>query len=293
MSAIQAPGANTRKIGRTIFGQALSALMKNKNVLLVPVLTFLINAVLVTAFCVAAIAVYFATGTSSSDKTTTYVVTGLMYVALSIVHVFSQAILMSAANDIYDGKPANLTNATAAAFAKAKNLLVLGLMEATVGLILRVIAERLNNLGGALLRFIGGLAWGVATYFAIPEVLFKGASPLDSIKNSIGTIKAKWGNVLRANVVTGGVLVALFFAGFGFLAGSMLLLIAGADSGTGAWWVGSAATAAVGILLILAYMVLQSTVLAFVKVAVYRFASEQGTGEVDANLLQSAFKLRR
>jgi hypothetical protein len=294
MSAFNAPGMSTRKIGRTIFSQALGALMKNKSVLVIPIAVFFVNVVVIALAVIAAVAVFATTGVGSNSDTLKYVIGAVIYIVLTVVNVFAQAIMMYAANDIFDGRKANLNAAVSAVAANFKNLLLFGLLESTVGLILRALAERLGNIGGGIVRLIGGLAWAVASYFSIPAILFAKAGPVESIKQSSGLIKAKWGNVWRANVVSSLALVVAMFLGFGLITTSIFMMVASVGaSSVWVWLAGAGSVMIAGIALIMFSFLIQSAVVAFIKVALYRFVNNQPTGEIDSNLLEAGFKFRK
>lgn len=101
------------------------------------------------------------------------------------------------------------------------------LFSATVGLILRAIAERFGILG----RIIGGLsslAWGVVTYLVIPSLIFEKLGPWAAVKRSGGLIKNTWGEAAGGYLTMGGIFVLLALAG-------LLFIIAGAMIGTLTW----------------------------------------------------------
>jgi len=283
-----------RKTGRAIFAQAFNALKQDTRVLLVPVIAFLVNLVLFAVIGVSWILLIPAMSIYNSTTTINYVLGALLYVVFACTHVFSQAIIMSAANDIFEGKKADLSAATKSAFSRFGSLFLFAIIESTVGLILRTIADNLKGVAGALVRIIGGLAWAVASYFAIPGILFDGLGPFKSIGQSGRLIKAKWGNVMRTNIAAGAVIALLMLAGFGAIFGGVFAFVT-ANSGTIDtinWNVGAIFLFVSGIGLLLFAGLLQGAILAFVKVALYRFAKGKSSAEFDSSLLNASFKVK-
>jgi len=283
-----------RGTGRQIFNQAFNALKQDTRVLLVPVIAFLVNLVLFAVIGVSWILLIPVMSIYNSTTTINYVLGALLYVVFACTHVFSQAIIMSAANDIFEGKKADLSAATKSAFSRFGSLFLFAIIESTVGLILRTIADNLKGVAGALVRIIGGLAWAVASYFAIPGILFDGLGPFKSIGQSGRLIKAKWGNVMRTNIAAGAVIALLMLAGFGAIFGGVFAFVT-ANSGTIDsinWNVGAILLFVSGIGLVLFAGLLQGAILAFLKVALYRFAKDEKSVGFESGMLSAGFKVK-
>ncbi len=282
-----------RKTGRAIFAQAFNALKKDKSVLLVPVVAMAANLFIFAAIAVAWILLIPAMDIYNSTGTVNYALGAVMYLAFSMTHVFSQAIIMSAANDVFEGKKADLSAATKEAFSRFGSLFLFALLEGTVGLILRAIADNLKGLAGSLVRVIGGLAWSVGTYFAIPGILFEDLGAVKSIGDSGRLIKSKWGNVMRSNVVAGAIIALMMFGGLGSIFGGVFVF-ANENSMTPdlVWPAGAIALWVLGLALVLFAGLLQGAILAFLKVALYRFAKDKSSAEFDSSLLNASFKVK-
>ena len=92
------------------------------------------------------------------------------------------------------------------------------LLSATIGVILRIIAERFKVVG-ELITSITGLIWSLLTFFVIPVMIFENRSILQSIKQSGYLFKKTWGEH-----VIGQFSMALFFTFLG-LRGLIPLLL--------------------------------------------------------------------
>jgi hypothetical protein len=66
-----------------------------------------------------------------------------------------------------DGRDTNVAFGIRAAFARMPQILGWTLLSATVGMVLNMVAERLGPLGQLIIRLIG-MAWAIATFFAVP-----------------------------------------------------------------------------------------------------------------------------
>lgn len=94
-------------------------------------------------------------------------------------------------------------------------VLVWALVSATVGLILRMIAER-SKLVGALIAKLLGAAWAIATYFVVPVMIFEKRGAKDSMTASTQLIRKTWGESLVAAAGVGLVVMLFAVAGLAF-----------------------------------------------------------------------------
>src|SRR6185437_7963968 len=82
--------------------------------------------------------------------------------------------------------------------AKLPQIFGYALIAATVGLLLRMIQERLGLIGRLVVGFIG-LAWTVATFLVVPVLASKDVGPVDAVKESVELLKRSWGENLIGN----------------------------------------------------------------------------------------------
>ncbi len=83
------------------------------------------------------------------------------------------------------------------AVTRLKAILFWTLFAGLVGLIIKEISERLGWVGSLITRFLG-LAWSVATVFAIPALVCERevSNPLEILKRSASTLRQTWGESL-------------------------------------------------------------------------------------------------
>ena len=157
-------------------------------------------------------------------------------------------------------------------------------IAATVGVALSLLRRRRNGLAGALLAELGEMAWGLVTFLAVPVIADQKTNPINAIKESSLLLRNTWGEQLVGGGGIGAVFV-LVGVGVLVLTSSLAALLSS---------IGDLALVVIGLGLIalVVVAVLNSTLGAIYKAAVYRYAAQ---GEVapqfDAALIEHAFRL--
>ena len=157
-------------------------------------------------------------------------------------------------------------------------------IAATVGVALSLLRRRRNGLAGALLAELGEMAWGIVTFLAVPVIADQKTNPINAIKESSLLLRKTWGEQLVGGGGIGAVFV-LVGVGVLVLTSSLAALLSS---------IGDLALVVIGLGLIalVVVAVLNSTLGAIYKAAVYRYAAQ---GEVapqfDAALIEHAFRL--
>lgn len=113
------------------------------------------------------------------------------------------------------------------------------IISATVGMILGVIQSRLK-LAGRVIAAIGGLAWGIATYFAVPVLIYEKTSVFGAVKRSAHLLRSTWGEMIIGGLGLGLILALLFLLGLipiftGLMIGGLSGLIVGLIIATPYW----------------------------------------------------------
>ncbi len=213
----------------------------------------------------------------------TYLLMFCFYLVQYFVIIFFQTALTGVALMHLRGEPASVGAGFALARARLPQILGYALIAATVGLLLRMVQERLGLVGRLAAGFIG-LAWTVATFLVVPVLAGEGVGPVDAVKRSVELLKRSWGENLIGN---GGIGVV-----FGLL--MVLAVLLGAALIGGAVALQSAAAivlAAVVVVLGLTLLgLVQASLQGIYSAALYRYA-EAGEASVgfDQALLQQAF----
>ncbi|HTZ61816.1 MAG TPA: DUF6159 family protein [Thermoplasmata archaeon] len=203
------------------------------------------------------------------------------YFGTSFVSVYATAALIGAATLKLEGRQPTAADGWRVARSRLGRLVVWSVITATVGLLIQLIASRVQGIGGAVIGLAGGAAWSVVTYFMIPVVLYENATTWASLKRSGHLFVSTFGRSLISNLVVG------LFVGAGIVAAVVLGIL-------GLFELSGGATA-LGFLL-LGGAIAVGTVVALIgaaaegilRAALYRYAT---TGKIDPDLLPSAYRL--
>lgn len=205
------------------------------------------------------------------------------YLVQYFVIIFFQTALTGVALMHLRGEPTSVGAGFALARAKLPQILGYALIAATVGLLLRMIQERLGLVGRFVVGLIG-LAWTVVTFLVVPVLASKDVGPIEAVKHSAELLKRSWGENLIGNGGI-GIVFGLFL---------MLAVLVGAALVVGAAMTHSIVAIALAVLLVVIGVVLlgliQSSLQGIYAAALYRYA-EAGEASVgfDQALLQQAF----
>ncbi len=147
----------------------------------------------------------------------------LFYVVQYFIVIFFNTALVGAAIERLEGGDPTVASALALARSRVGAILGYAVISATVGVLLRMLAERLGIIG----RFIEagiGLAWTVTTFLVVPVLAAEGIGPGEAIKKSATLLKKTWGENLIGNAGISFALSALTFVVILFGVGSGVAL---------------------------------------------------------------------
>jgi hypothetical protein len=119
----------------------------------------------------------------------------LFYAMTYFIGVFCQAGVVACATMRFDGHDPRLSDGVAAATRRAVPLAGWAIVAATVALFLRWLENFVAGKAGRAGRVAVGMidiAWRVATYFAVPVILFEDAGPFRAVKRSGHIFKRNW-----------------------------------------------------------------------------------------------------
>ena len=139
-----------------------------------------------------------------------YILAFLGYVAVSTVFFLSRAAVIQGANVRMEGGDPTIGSSLRGASDHWAAVAGFAAIAVTVGLVLQAVREN-GGFVGAIIAWIGDVAWGVLTYLALPVIVIEGVGTVAGIKGSSALVKRTWGEQVSANV------------GFGLL--NLLLLI--------------------------------------------------------------------
>lgn len=200
-----------------LVGQSARVLMQDKELMILPVLSGLISAVVLASFFVS-----FGLGSValSHPQPILAVPFFLMYVAMYFIGIFFHAAVIAGATERLRGGTPTLSSALSAASRRAGPILVWALATATVGALLRLLRGRGRFVEDLIVGLLGA-AWSLATFFVVPVLVFEDVSLGQCVRRSLDLIKKTWGESIIGTEGVG--LVAL--AGWIVLALVVALLV--------------------------------------------------------------------
>ena len=183
----------------------------------------------------------------------------------AFVGIFFSVALAACANRSLQGEDTTVREGIAAARERIPQIAGWAAVTTTVNLIIRAIEARFQGVGGAIVAALGGLAWALVTFLAVPVIAFEGTGPWQTLRRSSGLFRQRWGQQVVGLGVTTGV-VALF----GVLPGIVAVFF-GIARLPGA---GGIVLIAIGALAILIASIISATLSQVLAVALYRFAAD-------------------
>lgn len=145
--------------------------------------------------------------------------------------IFFNAALVAAALERLRGGDPNIRSGLRAAAAHLPQILAWALISVIVTMLLAALRRR-GGAGGQIAAWLGGAAWGLATFFVIPVLVSEGVGPIESIKRSAGLFRKTWGRQATSEfgfgiLMIGALLIALLPSFLLFLIHPVLGIAAG------------------------------------------------------------------
>ncbi len=151
-----------------------------------------------------------------------YLVVIVIYFVSVFLATFSNVAFFNEILNSLNGRSVSIMGGLKFATTRLKAIFLWSLFAGTIGLIIKMLEERVGFIGRLVLRFIG-IAWSVACVFVVPAIVREEehSSPILFLRNSAATLKRTWGESLIGylGIQFGTVLVLLI---------SIFLLIGGA-----------------------------------------------------------------
>jgi hypothetical protein len=259
------------KIGRgwQLAKMSLRVIRKDKEMLLFPALSGVISLLILGSFLGGMISYYGFTGiVDEADPIILYVFFAVFYFVSFFLSTFFSACIVGAATIRMNGGNPTFSDGIKAATGCIKQILLWTLFAATVGLILRLIQNRLGLLGKIIVGALG-MAFTVATYFVVPVLVYEKLGPWGALKRSVSVLKGAWGEALIGNLGLG----AIFF----------LLGLLGAIPIIAGFWIFTFWSVVIGAVIAIVYWLILGLIAAAASsvllAALYRYATTGKTAE--------------
>jgi hypothetical protein len=222
-------------------------------------------------------------GSNKAISAGTYVVAFLFYFCQYFVIFFFNAALVGAAMMRLDGGNPTLGDGLRIAKSRLGTIAGYALIATTVGMILRLIQERVGFIGRIIVGLLG-VGWTIATFLVVPVLVARDVGPVDAVKESATLLKETWGeNVIGQAGL--GIAFGFIFVCVGIL-GIFLIFVAALSHS--AFVMVSAIF--ITLLAVAVTALVQSALAGIYAAALYRFATTgEGTQGFDAKTMRLAF----
>lgn len=276
------------KASRMIVNESWALLKQDKEILWFPVLSSLASLVALAVMGILFFILVMGSDIHAFDGNTEqdfgvlgYVLAIAYYTVMFFIVNFFQAGIFIIVHGRMNGTDLSFRDGIQGAKDVAGKIFLWSLISATVGVVLRAIAER-SKLIGKIVVMLLGAAWNILTYFSLPSLVIGKTSVTDSFKMSANTIRKMWGETIIIQIGVGLFFMLLFFLGFAVAVGVIILapttLVA-------------IATGTLFIIYVIALSIIASTLGAIFKLALFEYAC---TGIVpqgfSPELIQNAVK---
>jgi hypothetical protein len=264
-----------------------AVLKQDRKLLLFPLISTMATLAVLTSFVIPVLGWMALGGRGGSGhpfaSSTLYILGFLFYLTQYFVIFFFNAALVAAAMIRLDGGTPTMADGLRHAASRWPAILGYAALAATLGLVLRGIAERFEFVGRIVVGLIG-VGWTLATYLVVPVLVARDIGPLDAVKESAALLRRTWGENLAGQAGLGSAFALLNFL---LIALGVMLAISFAVNG-------SAILTVLTLLLTLGALLLSFLVHGALSgiyaAALYRFATQSGdTAGFDQQALRNAF----
>ena len=189
-----------------------AVLKADRELLIFPAISFVALCVVLFSFVIPLVTIRGLVDLDSGEITPGgMVLTFLFYVVSYTVAFYFNTALVGAAMIRLKGGDPTVRDGLRIASSRLPQIIGYAVIAATVGMILRAIAERAGFVGRIIIGFIG-MAWSLLTFMVVPVLAAEGVGPIAAIKRSGSLLKSTWGEQLIGGGGIGAVVGLLIFA---------------------------------------------------------------------------------
>ena len=208
----------------------------------------------------------------------------IFYLIQYFIIFFFNSALVGAAMIRLDGGDPTVRDGLRIASSRIVQIIGYAAIAATVGLILRLIEERLGIIG----RWIAGLlgiAFTIATFLTVPILVSRDIGPVEAVKESASLLKKTWGENIIGNAGMGLVFFLFYLGAIGI---GMLFIFTVAQTGNAPLII---LISAIVALAVIGLALVQAALQGVYSAALYRYATDGNVGEsFSSALLGEAFR---
>ena len=209
------------RIGWQLTKVSLSILRREKGLILLPFLSLLTTGV---AWILFFLGIFFFVPNPTNPFGSVFFYAGLavVYFITFFVSIYFNAAVMGAAMIRLNGGDPTISDGLKVANENLRRIAGWALLSATVGLILRAIADRAGIIGRIIAGFAGA-AWGVITYLVVPVLIFEKVGPWAAVKRSGSLLRKTWGEAMGGYFSLGAIFLLLALPGLLLLLGGVAI----------------------------------------------------------------------
>lgn len=186
---------------------SLGVIRKDKEILIFPFLSMISLGIIALSFIGG---IYFTLGPDEFLSPTGVVALVVMYLLLYFVMIYFNVAVIGCAMIRFEGGDPTVSDGFRTSNQNLGAILKWAMVSATVGMILRAIQSR-ARFAGRVIGAIAGLAWSLATYFAVPVLIYEKTSVFGAVKRSAHLLKSTWGEMIVGGI---GLWAVFFLLGF-------------------------------------------------------------------------------
>lgn len=260
-----------------------AVLRADRELLVFPLVSFVALFLVLLSFTVPFLLVGGITDPQTGEYNPAAMVLGfLFYVVAYTVMFFFNTGLVGAAMIRLDGGDPTVGDGLRIASSRLPAIIGYALIAATVGMVLRLISERVGIIGQIIIGVLG-FAWSLLTFLVVPILVMEKIGPVAAIQRSGSLLRSTWGEQL-----IGGGGIGLVF---GLIAFVVILV---GIAGVAALFMIAPALGIVGVValvLVVGGISLIGAALGGIYTAsLYRFATKGEAGAFGADVMTNAFR---
>ena len=188
--------------------ESFAVLQKDKEIMLFPLLSAVVTVLLFMSFL---LPLFFG---SFAGDTFFYGILFVYYLFSYFIVIFFNTGLIACARIRLDGGDPTFKDGWCAAVKHIGPIFGWALVSATVGLLLRMLADKArDNFITQIIISLLGIAWTFLTFFVIPVLIFEHVGVFEAIKRSGSLFKKTWGENVIVQFSLGGVFLVLGLLG--------------------------------------------------------------------------------
>jgi hypothetical protein len=179
--------------------------------------------------------------------------------------------LAAAADRAFQGEQVTLNTGLVVARSHFGAIAGWAFVSAVVGTLISLLQSQ-RGLAGPLIGMLGGAAWGLITFLAIPVIAIEGTGPIATIKRSSHLFKERWRGQVTGNIAIGG--GVFLFGTLPAIALIVLGLILWNNDGSGDAIALGAVVVLVGAVLLVVTLLIAQALRQIFGIALYRWTAD-------------------